>query len=50
MCANAKATIVGRHGGFADKVRAQTASVIKPTDSVAVIGIGGLGHYGNSIL
>ena len=74
MCANAEATIVGRHGGFADKVRAQAASVIKlpegldldsagplfcggitvfnpliqfgikPTDSVAVIGIGGLGH------
>jgi uncharacterized zinc-type alcohol dehydrogenase-like protein len=74
MCANAEATIVGHHGGFADKVRAQAASVIKlpegldlessgplfcggitvfnpliqfsikPTDSVAVIGIGGLGH------
>jgi len=65
---------VGRHGGFADKVRANAASVvplpkgmdaktagplfcggitvfnplvqfdIKPTDKVAVIGIGGLGH------
>jgi uncharacterized zinc-type alcohol dehydrogenase-like protein len=74
MCANAEATIVGHHGGFADKVRAQATSVlklpaglelesagplfcggitvfnpliqfgIKPTDSVAVIGIGGLGH------
>lgn len=74
MCTDAESTIVGRHGGFADKVRAQAASVIKlpegldlesagplfcggitvfnpliqfgikPTDSVAVIGIGGLGH------
>ena len=74
MCANAEGTIVGHHGGFADKVRAQSTSVlklpkgldlesagplfcggitvfnpliqfgIKPTDSVAVIGIGGLGH------
>jgi len=74
MCANAEATIVGHYGGFADKVHAQAASVIKlpegldlqsagpllcggitvfnpliqfgirPTDSVAVIGIGGLGH------
>lgn len=74
MCANAEATIIGHHGGFADKVHAQAASVvklpegldlqstgpllcggitvfnpliqfgIKPTDNVAVIGIGGLGH------
>ena len=74
MCSTAESTIVGRHGGFADKVRAQAASVIKlpegldlesagplfcggitvfnpliqfgikPTDSVAVVGIGGLGH------
>jgi alcohol/geraniol dehydrogenase (NADP+) len=74
MCANAEGTIVARHGGFADMVRANAASVvklpkgldlesagplfcggitvfnpliqfgIKPTDSVAVIGIGGLGH------
>ncbi|TKB27573.1 NAD(P)-dependent alcohol dehydrogenase [Desulfopila sp. IMCC35006] len=74
MCTSAEGTIVGHHGGFADKVRAQAASVIKlpegidldsagplfcggitvfnpliqfgikPTDSVAVIGIGGLGH------
>ena len=28
MCATAEGTIVGRHGGFADKVRAQAASVI----------------------
>jgi len=74
MCVDAEATIIGHHGGFADKVRAQAASIvklpegidlasagplfcggitvfnpliqfgIKPTDSVAVIGIGGLGH------
>jgi uncharacterized zinc-type alcohol dehydrogenase-like protein len=74
LCAGAEATIVGRHGGFADRVRAHAPSVvplpegldmasagplfcggitvftplvefgIKPTDRVAVIGIGGLGH------
>lgn len=74
MCKSAAATIVGRHGGFADTVRAQSASVFKlpegldvqaagpllcggitvfnpliqfnisPTQSVGVIGIGGLGH------
>jgi len=74
LCASAQPTIVGRHGGFADKVRADANSVvvipddidlasagplfcagitvfnplvqfnIKPTDKVAVIGIGGLGH------
>lgn len=74
LCATAEGTIVGRHGGFADKVRAQADSVVKlpdgldiesagplfcggitvfnplvqfgvkPTDKVAVIGIGGLGH------
>lgn len=74
LCLQAIQTIVGRHGGFADKVRANAASIIplpenidvasagplfcggitvfnpllqfniKPTDKVAVIGIGGLGH------
>jgi uncharacterized zinc-type alcohol dehydrogenase-like protein len=74
MCANSQATIIGHHGGFAEKVRAAANSVfpipegielesagplfcggitvfnplvqfgIKPTDKVAVIGIGGLGH------
>jgi uncharacterized zinc-type alcohol dehydrogenase-like protein len=74
LCSTAQGTILGRHGGFADKVRAQATSVvalpddlsseaagplfcggvtvynplkqfdIKPTASVAVIGIGGLGH------
>lgn len=74
LCSNSQATIIGHHGGFADKVRAASNSVvaipdgidlesagplfcggitvfnplvqfdIKPTDKVAVIGIGGLGH------
>jgi uncharacterized zinc-type alcohol dehydrogenase-like protein len=74
LCSDLTGTIVGHHGGFADKVRAQSNSVIalpdgidlttagpllcggitvfnplvqfniKPTDKVAVIGIGGLGH------
>lgn len=74
MCSNSRGTIIGRHGGFADKVRAHEASVVElpfgmdiqtagplfcggitvfnpliqynisPTDRVAVIGIGGLGH------
>ena len=74
LCAASQATIIGHHGGFADKVRAQANSVvpipqgidlesagplfcggvtvfnplvqfdIQPTDKVAVIGIGGLGH------
>jgi uncharacterized zinc-type alcohol dehydrogenase-like protein len=74
LCSKTKPTIIGRHGGFADKVRASASSVvalpegmdmasagplfcggitvynplkqfnIKPTDKVAVIGIGGLGH------
>ncbi len=74
LCTSAEPTIAGRHGGFADAVRAHSASVakipkeldaskagpllcggmavfspfvelgIEPTSSVAVIGIGGLGH------
>lgn len=74
LCGSAAPTIIGRHGGFAEKVRANAASVVKlpvgtdpktagplfcggitvfnplleynvkPTDKVAVIGIGGLGH------
>jgi len=74
LCQDAKKTILGNHGGFADKIRAQANSVIsipegidlesagplfcagisvfnplvqfniQPTDKVAVIGIGGLGH------
>ncbi|MEW4486506.1 NAD(P)-dependent alcohol dehydrogenase [Thalassoglobus sp. JC818] len=76
LCGKAQPTIAGRHGGFADTVRAEAASVVKipdgldaaeagplmcggiamfnpmfqsnlkPTDSVAVVGIGGLGHLG----
>lgn len=74
MCDSSEATIVGRHGGFADHVRGHWSWVIpvpegmdsskvgplfcggatvfnpiviagvQPTDSVGVIGIGGLGH------
>jgi uncharacterized zinc-type alcohol dehydrogenase-like protein len=74
LCPKAEATIIGRHGGFATRVRAQwtwcsplpsavdaekagpllcggitvfnpiVQHGIRPTDSVAVIGIGGLGH------
>ena len=74
LCADAGGTIVGRHGGFADHVRAHWGWVIpipaevspasagplfcggitvfnpivqnsiRPTDRVAVVGIGGLGH------
>ena len=76
LCSSAEPTIAGRHGGFADTVRAKAPSVINipdalnaaeagpllcggiavfnpmvqaglsPTDSVGVIGIGGLGHMG----
>lgn len=74
LCPTIEETIVGRHGGFADKVRAHEEWVtpipeeldpakvgplfcggitvfnpivqfdVQPTDRVAVIGIGGLGH------
>jgi uncharacterized zinc-type alcohol dehydrogenase-like protein len=74
LCPQAEQTIVGRHGGFANKVRAHEIWAIplpdnidpvkagplfcggitvfnpivqlglQPTDSVGVIGIGGLGH------
>lgn len=74
LCPEVEATIVGRHGGFADRLRAHWAWAIplpegldpaqagplfcggitvfsplvecdvKPTDRVAVVGIGGLGH------
>lgn len=74
FCPEGQGTIVGHHGGFADRVRAAAHSVVpipagvelesagplfcggvtvfnplvqfgvRPTDSVAVIGIGGLGH------
>jgi len=74
LCATSRQTIVGNHGGFADKVRAAAVSAvplpetldaatagplfcggitvfnpllqfdIRPTATVGVIGIGGLGH------
>jgi len=74
LCAKSEGTVVGRYGGFADKVKAREAWTIplpegldpakagplycggitvfnpfvqlnvKPTDSVAIVGIGGLGH------
>jgi len=74
LCSTLEQTIVGRHGGFADRVRAHWSwaipipdemdiskvgpllcggitvfnpivlSGVKPTDTVGVIGIGGLGH------
>ena len=74
LCPSAQPTIIGRHGGFSDKVRAGAESLlklpqaidlesagpllcggitvfnplfqfdVKPTDKVAVIGVGGLGH------
>lgn len=34
LCAGAEATIAGRHGGFADKVRAQATAVIPLPDGV----------------
>ncbi|MGI9244354.1 MAG: NADPH-dependent aldehyde reductase Ahr [Verrucomicrobiales bacterium] len=34
LCAGAESTIVARHGGFADKVRADAASVVKVPDGV----------------
>lgn len=34
LCAQAESTIVGRHGGFADKVRANAASVVALPDSI----------------
>lgn len=34
LCASAQGTIVGRHGGFADKVRAQASSVVAIPEGV----------------
>jgi uncharacterized zinc-type alcohol dehydrogenase-like protein len=34
LCASGQGTIVGRHGGFADKVRAKAASVVKLPDGI----------------
>ncbi|MAD47572.1 MAG: alcohol dehydrogenase [Oceanospirillaceae bacterium] len=35
LCSSAEGTIIGRHGGFADKVRAQAASVVRLPDGIA---------------
>ena len=35
LCRSAQGTIVGRHGGFADKVRAQAASVVALPDDLS---------------
>jgi uncharacterized zinc-type alcohol dehydrogenase-like protein len=35
LCRSAQGTIVGRHGGFADKVRAQAASVVALPDDIS---------------
>ncbi len=42
MCSNQEGTIVGRHGGFADKVRAQSASVFLLPDGLDKEGAGPL--------
>ncbi len=34
LCAQSQGTIIGRHGGFADKVRAQAASVVALPDAM----------------
>ena len=35
LCASARGTIIGRHGGFADKVRAQATSVVALPDQLS---------------
>ena len=35
LCGSAKGTIIGRHGGFADKVRAQATSVVALPDAIS---------------
>ena len=35
LCDHAQGTIVGRHGGFADKVRAQASAVVKLPDDIS---------------
>lgn len=42
LCGNAVATIVGHHGGFADKVRAQAVSVVPIADSLDFQSVGPL--------
>ncbi len=42
LCAGAKATIVGRHGGFADRVRANAAAVVALPEGVDPLSAGPL--------
>ena len=42
MCSTAEGTIIGRHGGFADKVRAQSASVVALPEGVDLASAGPL--------
>lgn len=42
LCSTAESTIIGRHGGFADKVRAQAASVVALPDGVDAASAGPL--------
>lgn len=42
MCATAEGTIIGRHGGFADKVRARAASVVALPDNIDIQSAGPL--------
>jgi uncharacterized zinc-type alcohol dehydrogenase-like protein len=42
LCGSAKGTIIGRHGGFADKVRAQAASVVALPDNISSASAGPL--------
>lgn len=36
LCGGQEGTIIGRHGGFADKVRAQSAAVVKLPDGISL--------------
>ncbi|MFT6398063.1 MAG: putative zinc-type alcohol dehydrogenase-like protein [Bradymonadia bacterium] len=42
LCSSGQGTIVGRHGGFADRVRAQAVSVVKLPDGVSLEAAGPL--------
>lgn len=42
MCSKAESTIVGRHGGFAEKVRAEASSVIALPESMDMVSAGPL--------
>ncbi len=42
LCSQSQATIVGRHGGFAERVRAQAASVVPIPDGVDLLDAGPL--------